>query len=234
MFIEEFGLVAHNELDGIRDRHLESYKNYLTALSGVLTEELILSRPLSISAHEQVAFRSVQLQSQLVSNVSSFKTDVFAIVNRAIAHFPQSRMDLPLYNFATVLSEEVISGVSDIARRDQLTVARLAVEVRMGVNLTNIPPTQYIQDRMTTFDRAGRRWKSERFVQVLLHSSLYRAYNESLIYVAKNAGTESFRVNYPEQMNRDPVDFHYGDLQREGFQDSLLHANSQGLVAINT
>jgi hypothetical protein len=226
-------MIQHQQIADLRARYVRRYESYLEALSGVLAEELLLTPHVGPMAHTRVASRSWRIQGDLVQEASQLREDL-----RSLIHGPT---DPIVREFSNILADEAVEAINDISRRDRNQLTRLAVEVLMGVATTGVSGSPahmkravqaYMDKRLRVFDRGGKRWKSIRFIETLLSDTLYRAYNESLLYRAQQQGTTDFIAVFPDDSPRDPIEFNLSDYRNDAFREALFHPNAECLVVL--
>ena len=232
------------------------YESFLLSLLGSL--EAILSAPNLLATSRRALSNWVfekhahALTEELANTIPTLVRDVFneawRDVSRALLLSPNNASLLQMAleedvgeHFAEEASA-LVKSLSDQAHRDTMLARRYLREylaevgllvssgrhtergARIAVRVHKQPPA------MTFMDRAGRRWRTLRFVNVASNELLFRTYNEVFLYGLYISGRRVAHTNEDP-----PTEFAILDRvdnlpTYQELRESVFHPNSQVLV----
>lgn len=114
-----------------------------------------------------------------------------------------------------------------VSRGVSIQSATIAVRARQSKFRTNF------------LDRGGKRWQSERYVEVTLHAFLYRLYNEAILYLLSKEGATFAKLSYPDEshkLNGMPFAIVSEVTKYPSYyeiRDEIFHPNSKAIVVAN-
>lgn len=217
-------MVTHADIFEVRDKYLRQYQSFLASLSGALIDSLNNpTLPSLVSKHEHVNVLVGRFLVAYTQSLQPLREDVRRLVG-------VDNEDPLVRSFLAEISQGLISALLDIARRESHAVSRLALEVLMSVTALSSDQSatlNLLEQRMRVTDARGRRWRSERYVTILVQSSLFKAVNESKLYLAD--ANKKFHVVF-EDPNKPRLIISREDYQKLKFRDMIFHPNSSALV----
>jgi len=227
-------IVTHESLEHVREQYVLAYSSYLIALSGVLSDQLLTAPVVYPNAPKRVASLTVDLRVHLRNTLQPLKDALYSIVDEALSAEGKSASRITLRDFASDLFDEAVDGVMRRADQDRQLIVRIASEAVLVGGLPNqksqlMTIRQFVAKKQLQSKASDRQSKSLNVVRAAINSALYRAYNESKIYLAT---TESVMATYPSNSEKASFEFKCDDYYRDDSIRAKFHPNSNALVLV--
>lgn len=231
------------------------FQAFLDASRGILSEVLNGPVPTSQSARNQLAsrlspllFDYYQAEGQRIEDLTLHvaQTAIADALQSAGKKRYQTRRDATLLEFAKESAQDVQIALLAQAQRDSRSVSKYLRDYALDVDrLLASSNHKYASALIAVsqrkgspafsfMDKAGRNWKSGRYVEVLIRSHLFSVYNDSFLYTLSWFGIESARVSNSGS-KYDELMFAIGDSDDgvptyESLKKTVFHPNSLAIV----
>lgn len=227
-------MLAHELIESIKAKYLGAYQAYMRSIVGALYASV---STMSVSSSREFKSLVEESRLRLLAEVRTLESDVRRVV--IATPFPRAEEVFEIDEFIASLAKETMDLFAHQSSRDAAQVKHILVELRMGVSIDLGQDDDYrrlerihrcVEERLRTWARNGTRWKSERFVDVAVNHALTRAYNESVLFLARARGFGRFRGEYPD--GRVTRSFLLPDYQ-SGRLSRIFHPRTSALVDVD-
>lgn len=234
----------------IVDKFVSRYNGYMSALVGEISRTIDGPDPTSVKARNSFTRNAEQMfTAALESEMLNLETQVEKIITSIRQELDAEKADLSGLVYISEEIPDIIAAIRDQMLRDGRTGARylrdFAINVDMLLQSTNYAPASaqiVVRKSMelpmfTYMDRAGKRWKSDRYIQILIQSFLFRVYNEVYLYILAQQGVNLAVLrytdaNHPNQDRYFTVYSHIpGIISYIDVKETIFHPNSTVMVS---
>lgn len=224
-------------INGFKSKYQIIYANYLRSLIGAF-HDVFMSAPFLYSDGLK-RFDNLAYQAKLAldASLSSTLYNDYKSLSNIVEHHVNDKAEEELIDLlVTDIANDVKSNIITQAEKDFRQFRQVAIESIMGIMQSNAFDAIGLQNslrkiaehRLVMLSKNGRRWKSEKYIEVLLNWTLHRVYNEVFVFLAKNRGKQQLQALLPS--TKETTLFTIADYANQELQNKLFHPNSQRIV----